>query len=267
MRTGTVGGRRPCSSRTRPTRHRKRSAISPRHCPRHRRRAKPEGYGHPDAPQGAGTDRRGQPQPAPGGGPGVDAPRVRPVDRGPQLRTPRRRAVVGRAVDALADRPDGVGGEPPHRGQPAELPPRGGAGVRPRERVGRVGQPLDGRGGPARVLHPRLPAGHARRRPRRARACPHADDGDRLRLRREGAAERLRLRVVPGARHPGLTPQHRQDHRGPHRREAAHSRGQGREPAHDLLPQHRRGRAADRARPHDAGDHRRGRSTSRCRAR
>src|SRR5688572_29662219 len=114
----------------------KRRVFSPRYCPGHRRRAKPEGYGHPDAPQGAGTDRRGQPQPAPGGGPGVDAPRVRPVDRGPQLRDARRRTVVGRAVDALPDRADGVGGEPPDRGQPAELPPRGGARVRPRERLG-----------------------------------------------------------------------------------------------------------------------------------
>ena len=52
--------------------------------------------------------------------------------------------------------------------------------------------------------------------------------------------QRLRLRLVPGARHPGLAPQHRPLHRGADRREAAHPGREGREPAHDLLPQHRR---------------------------
>ena len=84
---------------------------------------------------------------------------------------------------ALADRAHRPRGQPAHRGQPAELPPRDRAGVRPRQRLGHVGEPLDGRGGSARLLHPRLPARHARRRPRRARAGPDGDDGDRLRLR------------------------------------------------------------------------------------
>ena len=42
--------------------------------------------------------------------------------------------------------------------------------VRPGRRLGHVGAPLDRRGGPARHRHPRLPDGHPRGRPRRARA-------------------------------------------------------------------------------------------------
>ena len=48
-------------------------------------------------------------------------------------------------------------------------------------------------------------------------------------------------------------------HRGADRREAADPRRQGREPAHDLLPQHRRRGAGAGAQPDDAGDHRGGR--------
>ena len=75
----------------------------------------------------------------------------------------------------------------------------------------------------------------------------------------QAAAQRLRLRLLPGARHPRLAPQHRPLHRGADRREAAHPGRQGREPAHDLLPQHRRRGARARAQPDDARDHRRGR--------
>ena len=142
-----------------------RDEIARRAIPRHPRGAKPS-HGPDASPRGARTHRRGQPQPAPRGGPGMDAPRVRPLERRSQLRPPRRGAVVGGAVDPVADRSDRAGGEPPHRGQPAELPPRGRAGVRTGERLGRVGEPVDGRGGPARLLHPRLPARHPRRRPR-----------------------------------------------------------------------------------------------------
>ena len=184
-----------------------------------------------------------------------------PWSAGPRLRRPRRRA-RGRSTQshALADRADRARGQPAHRGQPAELPPRDRAGLRPRQRLGHLGEPVDRRGGPARVLHPRLPARHPRRRPRRARAGPDGDDGDGLRRRRQAAAQRLRLRVVPGARHPRLAPQHRPLHRGADRREAAHPRRQGREPAHDLLPQHRRRRrSSSTPEPDDAGDHRRGR--------
>ena len=45
------------------------------------------------------------------------------------------------------------------------------------------------------------------------------------------------LRVVPGAGHPHLAPQHRQDHRRPALRPAALPHRAGREPAHGLLPQ------------------------------
>ena len=90
-----------------------------------------------------------------------------------------------------------------------------------RQRLGHLGQPVDRRGGSARVLHPRLPAGHPRRRPRRARARADGDDGDRLRRRGQAAAQRLRVRVLPGARDPRLAPQHRPLHRGADRREAA----------------------------------------------
>ena len=48
--------------------------------------------------------------------------------------------------------------QPAHRGQPAQLPPRDRDAVRPRRRVGRLGAPLDRRGGPARHRDPRLPA-------------------------------------------------------------------------------------------------------------
>ncbi len=99
-----------------------------------------------------------------------------------------------------------------------ELPPRDRHGVRPRRRVGHLGAPVDGRGGPARDRHPRLPAGDPRGRPGRAGARPDDAHGGRLRVgqpRRPAAV--AGLRVLPGARHPHLAPQHRQGHRRPDR--------------------------------------------------
>ena len=49
------------------------------------------------------------------------------------------------------DRPDVARGQPAHRGQPAELPPRDRHALRPRRRLGHLGPPLDRRGGPARA--------------------------------------------------------------------------------------------------------------------
>ena len=93
---------------------------------------------------------RGEPQPAPSEGrPGVDAARVRAVVAGPRLRRAGGRAVGVSPVAALADRSDGVGGQPPHRGQPAELPPGDRPGLRARQRVGDLGQPVDRGGGAA----------------------------------------------------------------------------------------------------------------------
>ena len=100
--------------------------------------------------------------------------------------------------------------QPADRGQPAQLPPRDRRRVRPRRRLGHLGPPLDRRGGPARHRDPRLPARDPRRRPGRARAGPHAAHGHRLHsTRRRRHAAVGRVRVLPGARHPRLPPQHR----------------------------------------------------------
>ena len=74
--------------------------------------------------------------------------------------------------------------QPAHRGQPAQLPLRDRHALRPRRRLGHLGAPLDRRGGPPRRRHPRLPHGHPRRRPGRARAGPHGAHEHRLRGRR-----------------------------------------------------------------------------------
>ena len=58
-----------------------------------------------------------------------------------------------------------------------------------------------------------------------------------------------RLRLVPGARYPGVAPQHRSVHERPDGRAAARQGRRRREPAHGLLPQPARRRAEDRARP------------------
>ena len=170
---------------------------------------------HPAADR-ARTDGRGEPQPAPGDGGRVDAARVRPVEPRPRLRRPRRRSLGARAVAAVADRADGARGQPAHRGQPAELPPRDRPRLRPRQRVGHLGQPVDRRGGPARLLHPRLPPRDPRRRSRRARAGPDGDDGDRLRRRRTSrcstSARTCRSRSSPPASRtatPAATPRSR----------------------------------------------------------
>ena len=213
----------------------------------------------PAAARRAGAHGRGQPQPPHGDRGRVDAARVRPVEPGSRLRRPGRRAVGGGAVPAVPHRPDGARGQPADRGQPAELPPRDRPRLRPGQRVGHVGQPLDRRGGPPRVLHPRLPPRHPRRRPRRAGAGADGDDGDGLRGAGQVAAQRLRLRLLPGARDPHLAPQHRALHRRADRREAAQPGREGREPPHDLLPQHRHRGAPARPEPDDARDHRGGR--------
>ena len=95
-------------------------------------------------------------------------------------------------VDALADRADRLRGQPADRGQPAELPPRDRRRLRPRRRLGHLGAPLDRRGGPALALHARLPAGHPRGRPGRARARPDAPGRAVLRQprRRTGSPRR-----------------------------------------------------------------------------
>ena len=173
------------------------------------------------AAQGAGAHGRGEPQPPHGHRRRVDAPRVRALEPRTGLRRPGRRPLGGRPVAAVPDRPYGARGQPAHRGQPAELPPRDRPRLRQRQRLGHLGQPVDGRGGSARVLHPRLPPRHPRGRSRRAGAGADGDDGDGLRGDGEVRAQRLRLRVVPGAGDPRLAPQHRALHRGADRGEAA----------------------------------------------
>ena len=103
--------------------------------------------------------------------------RIRPLRGRPQLR---RRAVGGdrqRARDRLAN---GARGEPADRGQPALLPPRALGDLRPRRRLGRVGPPVDGRGGPPRDRAARLPDRHARPRSGGARARAHGPGLARL---------------------------------------------------------------------------------------
>ena len=169
---------------------------------------------------------------------GLDAARLHPVERGARLRVPRGRGLAAGRLPARPGREDGDDRQPAHRGQPAELPPRDRHPVRPRRRVGRVGRPLDRRGGPARCRAARLPGGHPRRRPGQAREPADDPHGRRVRLRREGDAADRRLRLVPGARDPGEPPQHRQGHRLPGGRAAAAADRRRREPAHGLLPEH-----------------------------
>ena len=68
------------------------------------------------------------------------------------------------------------------------------------------------------------------------------DSGDKTML------QARRLRLVPGAGHPGLAPQHRRGDRLPARRAAAGPDRDRREPAHGLLPQPR-GAPRSTARP------------------
>ena len=81
-------------------------------------------------------------------------------------------------------------------------------------RLGRLGAPLDRRGGPARHRDPRLPADVSRAvdpvQLERLR-MDHMSTGYTRAARRHDPLAGLRL--VPGAGHPGLAPQHRQDHR------------------------------------------------------
>ncbi len=210
----------------------------------------------PDRPAPrARAGRRGEPRAPPQGGQGVDAPRVRPVERRAQLRRrPRRRGLGAGAVEGVRRRADQPDRQPAHRGQPAQLPPRDRDRLRPGRRVGHLGAPVDRRGGPARHRDPRLPAGDPRRRPGRPRAGPDDAHGCRLRVgqpRRPAAVAGLRL--LPGARDPHLAPQHRQDHPRPGRRAAARPDLAGREPAHALLPEPARCRARGRARTRRCG--------------
>ena len=143
----------------------------------------------------------------------------------------------------------GADRQPAHRGQPPQLPPRDRDAVRARRRVGRLGAPLDRRGGSARHRDPRLPARHPVRRPDPAGAAADAAHVDRLLQRPPRRHARLAgLRVVPGARDPGLAPQHRPGDRRPGRRPAARPRRRRREPPHGLLPQPARRGARDRRR-------------------
>ena len=99
-----------------------------------------------------------------------------------------------------------------------ELPPRDRHRLRPGRRVGHLGAPVDRRGRPARDRDPRLPARHPGGRPGGAGAGPDDAHGRRLRVgqpRRPAAVAGVRL--VPGAGHPHLAPQHRQDHPRPDR--------------------------------------------------
>ena len=76
---------------------------------------------------------------------------------------------------------------------------------------GDLGAPLDGRGGPPRHRDPRLPAGHPRGRPGRARAArgwTHMATGLRAATTTTWCTV-AGVRLVPGARHPRLAPQHR----------------------------------------------------------
>ncbi len=88
--------------------------------------------------------------------------------------------------------------------------------VRPRQRMGRVGAPVDGRGRSPRHRDARLHAGQADGRPGGAGAVPddpHVARATRRRTRRRAAVAGLRL--VPGAGHPGVAPQHRPVHDRP----------------------------------------------------
>ena len=194
-----------------------------------------------DAAAGAGAGRRDQPQPPPRGRPrsgsrtstcrGARAP-TSTAPLGGEAWEPEQ-SKLSDVARTVADR------EPAHRGQPAQLPPRDRHAVRPRRRLGHLGAPLDRRGGPARHRHPRLPADDPGGRPGRAGAGPDDPHGGRLRQRATATHDRTRhrLRLVPGARHPGLAPQHRPHQRRPDLRPAAGPGRRGREPAHGLLPQ------------------------------
>ena len=216
--------------------------------------------GFPDpAAARAGAGRRGKPQPALCDRQGLAAARLHPVEPGPGLRVPRRRGLGAGGLPAGPGRQDRDDRQPADRGQPAVLPPGDRHPVQPGRRLGPVGRPLDRRGGPARHRAARLPGGHPRRRPGQAGSAPDGAHDGRLRLRREDRAAGRRLRLVPGAGHPGLAPQHRRGHRLPGRRAAARPDRAGREPAHDLLPQPGAGRARPGAGRDDVRDPRRGR--------
>ena len=172
---------------------------------------------------------------------GVDAARVRAVERGPQLRG---RPPDGEPWDASQstvsdDRAHRARRQPAHRGQPPELPPRDLPALRPGGRVGHVDRPLDGGGGPARHGDPRLPAHHPRRRPGRARAGAHAPHDAGLRPAPTSwtcstsvayvSFQELATRI--SHRNTGKYTEDRV------RRPAARAHLGGREPAHGLLPQ------------------------------
>ncbi len=111
------------------------------------------------------------------------------------------------------------------------------------------------RGEPARHRDARLPRRHTRRRPRGTRERPHGPHDQRLhgpRWPALGSADLGRLRHVPGTGDARLAPQHRQGLPGPDRRQDAPAHRRGREPAHDLLPQHLRCRYGRGAGPDTA---------------
>ena len=135
---------------------------------------------------------------------------------------------------------DRLRGQPPDRGQPAELPPRDPSHVRARRRgLDQLGEPLDRRGGPPRHRASRLPRRHPQHRPGGARALADepAPGGLQPRRRRQRPA-RTGVRGLPGARDPDQPPQHRPLLGGPGGRPDHGPHRGGREPAHGLLPRH-----------------------------
>ena len=154
--------------------------------------------------------------------------------------------------------------QPPHRGQPPLLLPRHRRRVRPRRQLGRVGPPVDRRGGSSLHRHPRLPDGDARHRPGRARARP---DGTGQQGRGAGADRSLQQRRLPDharARDAHRAPQHRQAARRPGRLRAHGPCRSGRELPPPLLS--RPHVSGDRARPvsDDDRDRSRGAHASPC---
>ncbi len=200
-------------------------------------------------------------------GPAVGATRLRAVEPRKGFRLPGRRGLATRGLPAGPGRQGRTHGEPAHRGQPALLPPRDRHPVRARRRVGHLGRPMDRRGGPAQHRAARLPGGHPRSGPVQAGGAAHGAHHRRIRLRRQDSAGRAGLRVLPGARHPGVAPQHRPCLRLPDRRSTARPDRRRREPAHGLLPQSDGGRAGHRARCRHGGHPRRGRRLHHARAR
>ena len=191
-------------------------------------------------PRRARAHRRPTPRPAPHLLQGVVPARARAVEPGPGLRA--RLRVVGRRRRTCPPGAQRALRQPAHRGQPPLLLPHHRADVRRGLRVGRLGPPLDRRGGSPLDRDPRLPHRHPRSIPvqlERARMeqveCGEVPEP-------ETAARRHRLRHPPGAGHPHRPPQHRQAARRQGRLRGHEAGGQRREPPPPLLPRPRHAR-------------------------